>query len=79
MSMPHHCNTAMLGRSYRSEGLGWRCPPCGTTWTLTRMPATEDIHQTQYGSHPRTQCGPNFCSLLPPRPTMQWTRDEVAR
>lgn len=40
---PHHgdarhtCNVAMLGRSRHSEGMGWRCPPCGATWTLKRV------------------------------------------
>lgn len=42
-SCPHHgdarhtCNVAMLGRSKHSEGMGWRCPTCGATWTLTRV------------------------------------------
>lgn len=76
---PHRCNTAMLGRSHRSEGCGWRCPTCRAEWTLTRMPASEEIHHARYGEHPRTQCGPAFCDLLPPYPTMQWTRDEVTR
>lgn len=72
---PHRCNVAMLGRSHRSEGCGWRCPTCRAEWTLTRMPASEEIHYARYGEHPRTQCGPAFCDLLPPYPTMQWTRD----
>lgn len=76
---PHRCNVAALGRSWRSEGCGWRCPSCGAEWTLKRaLEAAEQNHTTQYGVHPRSQCGPAFCDLLPPRPTMVWVRDEVA-
>lgn len=75
---PHRCNIAMLGRSWRSEGCGWRCPGCGAEWTLKRADKPVEDHVTPYGVHPRTQCGPAFCTLLPPRPTMVWVRDEVA-
>lgn len=74
---PHRCNVAMLGRGWRSEGCGWRCPRCGAEWTLKRAEMPDEAHRTPYGVHPRSQCGPAFCDLLPPRPTMVWVRDEV--
>lgn len=66
-----------LGRSWRSEGCGWRCPKCGATYTLTRAQTEFGDHTTQYGVHPRIECGPAFCDLLPPRPVMQWVRDDT--
>jgi hypothetical protein len=81
--MPDHNTTcpgvAHLGRSWRDEGMGWRCPTCGATYTLTRAQEPVQDHRTPYGMHPRTQCGPAFCDLLPPRPAMVWTRDEDER
>lgn len=72
----HTCpGVRYLGRSWRSEGCGWRCPKCGAEYTLVRASAEYGDHTTQYGTHPRTQCGPGFCDLLPPRPIMEWTRD----
>lgn len=67
-----------LTTSWRSEGAGWRCPPCGAEWTLTRVAEAPEPHVTPYGTHPRSECGPQWCSLLPPRPTMHWVRAEVA-
>ena len=72
---PHVCSVHLLGRSWRSEGCGWRCPTCRAEWTLQRVELPVLAHVTQYGTHPRTQCGPAFCTLLPPRPVMEWTRD----
>lgn len=75
---PHRCNVSLLGRSWRSEGCGWRCPTCGAEYTLTRVETPPEQHTTPYGTHPRSECGPQWCSLLPPRPTMEWIRDKVA-
>jgi hypothetical protein len=69
----------LLGLSWRSEGCGWRCPGCGATWTLTRLETHPVDHVTPYGTHPRSTCGPAFCDLLPPRPTMHWVRDGEPR
>ncbi|WP_020385936.1 hypothetical protein [Kribbella catacumbae] len=74
---PHRCNIHLLGRSWRSEGCGWRCPRCGTEWTLSIVHKLYEQHRTPYGVHPRAECGPAFCDLLPPRPVMEWVRDEV--
>lgn len=68
-----------LGVSWRSEGCGWRCPACGAEYTLTRAETPDQDHTTRYGVHPRSQCGPAFCDLLPPRPTMVWIRDKEPR
>lgn len=74
---PHPCKVHLLGRSWRSEGCGWRCPTCGAEWTLTIVHKLYEEHRTPYGVHPRADCGPQLCSLLPPRPVMEWIRDEV--
>lgn len=76
-SRPHVCNVKLLTLSWRSEGCGWRCPTCRATYTLTRSPEPPEDHVTPYGTHPRAECGPHWCTLLPPRPTMVWIRDEV--
>ena len=68
----------LLTLSWRSEGCGWRCPTCTATYTLRRSPDAPAHHVTPHGTHPRSECGPAFCDLLPPRPTMVWIRDEVA-
>lgn len=65
-----------LTTSWRSEGCGWRCPGCGAEYTLDRVPEPPEDHRTPYGTHPRAECGPQWCSLLPPRPAMHWVRAE---
>lgn len=68
-----------LTTSWRSEGAGWRCPHCGAEYTLTRAAMPHMDHMTRYGVHLRSDCGPNLCGLLPPRPVMVWIRDEDPR
>lgn len=76
-AVEHQCNVRLLGRSWRSEGCGWRCPTCGAEWTLSIVHKLYEEHRTPYGVHPRSQCGPAFCDLLPPRPLMHWVRDDA--